>query len=234
MEELLLVWRRPSSDSSNRRRYVIGRLAKSVNDDKDRYIFRYSDEFDEARKVGLEYFAGFDGEESKKFESNELFPSVLNRLPSRDRNNYLEILNLYGLDRNAREWEILKATKGRLLTDNFEFVPAFDQEKIEFDVAGMRHRKIDIKKMKKDLRVDAKILLEPELGNKYDEDAIKVILPVKDKRYHIGYVPRYYSGDLAKYVKSDRKYSALVSRVDMNTKNHDEKVVVKVRLLFDK
>lgn len=47
-------------------------------------------------------------------------------------------------------------------------------------------------------------------------------------------MPRHYSRDLAKYVKSDRKYSALVSRVDMNTKNHDEKVVVKVRLLFDK
>ena len=66
----------------------------------------------------------------------------------------MEILNSYNLTQNSTKLEILEATKGRLLTDNYEFVPAFDIGKVEFDVAGTRYcndiieckRKIDFKK----------------------------------------------------------------------------------------
>lgn len=53
--------------------------------------------------------------------------------------NYLEIMNSYGLKDDSLDIDILIATKGRLVTDNFEFVLAFDKEKIEFDVAGTSH-----------------------------------------------------------------------------------------------
>ena len=45
------------------------------------------------------------------------------------------------MDINSSEIDILIATKGRLLTDNYEFVPAFNLNKIIFDVAGTRHSK---------------------------------------------------------------------------------------------
>lgn len=35
----------------------------------------------------------------------------------------IEILNYYDLENNSEDFEILKHTKGRLITDNFEFVP---------------------------------------------------------------------------------------------------------------
>ena len=61
----------------------------------------------------------------------------------------IEILNYYDLENNSEDFEILKHTKGRLITDNFEFVPEFDKNKIEFEVAGTRYSKDLIKNQNK-------------------------------------------------------------------------------------
>ena len=66
--------------------------------------------------------------------NNELFINNATRLPNKGRIDYLEILNSYNLDKESSDFDILKATRGRTLTDNYEFVPAFDLNKIEFVV----------------------------------------------------------------------------------------------------
>ena len=185
--ELWLIWKEPLSH----RRFKIGILIKL----NDGYEFSYVDpELGEARKVGFNFFPGFN-DLSKTYKNNELFINIASRLPNKGRIDYLEILNSYNLDKESSDFDILKATRGRTLTDNYEFVPAFDLNKIEFDVAGTRHCK-DINKCKDFLKINRVLYLEPEPNNKNDENAVKVVLKENGKLYHLGYVPRYYSKEL--------------------------------------
>ncbi len=106
--------------------------------EKNIYTFSYvNPELSDTIKVGFKDFPEF-GNIHKTYKSNELFANILTRSPNKSRPDYLEILNSYNLEIDSSNLEILKATKGRLLTNNFEFVPAFDHKKIEFDVAGYK------------------------------------------------------------------------------------------------
>ena len=129
--EMWLIWKH----SESRRRYKIGVLSET----NSKYIFKYVDpELNDATSVGFRYFPGFE-DIKKVYESDELFANIETRLPNPGRADYLEILNSYNLEKYSDKMEILKATKGRLVTDNYEFVPAFDSNKVEFDVAGTRY-----------------------------------------------------------------------------------------------
>lgn len=110
-----------------------------------------------------------------------LFPNIETRLPNKSRPEYLEILNLYDLDVNSSKMEILERTKGRLLTDNFEFVPVFDKNKIEFEIAGTSHSD-DIKNNKDIFEVNDDLFLERDYNNEYDKYAINVICKKKWKK----------------------------------------------------
>lgn len=222
--ELWLIWKEPLSH----RRFKIGILIKL----NDGYEFSYVDpELGEARKVGFNFFPGFN-DLSKTYKNNELFINIASRLPNKGRIDYLEILNSYNLDKESSDFDILKATRGRTLTDNYEFVPAFDLNKIEFDVAGTRHCK-DINKCKDFLKINRVLYLEPEPNNKNDENAVKVVLKENGKLYHLGYVPRYYSKELLNELNKGAKYSAMIQNLKFNSPFSDENIVANVKLLFD-
>ena len=222
--ELWLIWKEPLSH----RRFKIGILIKL----NDGYEFSYVDpELGEARKVGFNFFPGFN-DLSKTYKNNELFINIASRLPNKGRIDYLEILNSYNLDKESSDFDILKATRGRTLTDNYEFVPAFDLNKIEFDVAGTRHCK-DINKCKDFLKINRVLYLEPEPNNKNDENAVKVVLKENGKLYHLGYVPRYYSKELLNELNRGAKYSAMIQNLKFNSPFSDENIVVNVKLIFD-
>lgn len=222
--ELWLIWKEPLSH----RRFKIGILIKL----NDGYEFSYVDpELGEARKVGFNFFPGFNGL-SKTYKNNELFINIASRLPNKGRIDYLEILNSYNLDKESSDFDILKATRGRTLTDNYEFVPAFDLNKIEFDVAGTRHCK-DINKCKDFLKINRVLYLEPEPNNKNDENAVKVVLKENGKLYHLGYVPRYYSKELLNELNKGAKYSAMIQNLKFNSPFSDENIVANVKLIFD-
>ena len=222
--ELWLIWKEPLSHS----RFKIGILIKL----NDGYEFSYVDpELGEARKVGFNFFPGFN-DLSKTYKNNELFINIASRLPNKGRIDYLEILNSYNLDKESSDFDILKATRGRTLTDNYEFVPAFDLNKIEFDVAGTRHCK-DINKCKDFLKINRVLYLEPEPNNKNDENAVKVVLKENGKLYHLGYVPRYYSKELLNELNKGAKYSAMIQNLKFNSPFSDENIVVNVKLIFD-
>ena len=222
--ELWLIWKEPLSH----RRFKIGILIKL----NDGYEFSYVDpELGEARKVGFNFFPGFN-DLSKTYKNNELFINIASRLPNKGRIDYLEILNSYNLDKESSDFDILKATRGRTLTDNYEFVPAFDLNKIEFDVAGTRHCK-DINKCKDFLKINRVLYLEPEPNNKNDENAVKVVLKENGKLYHLGYVPRYYSKELLNELNRGAKYSAMIQNLKFNSPFSDENIVANVKLIFD-
>lgn len=200
-----------------------------------KYAFKYTNpEVDDAVKAGFLYFPGFP-ELDKTYENDELFANILTRLPNKSRPDYLEILNSYNLEINSSNLEILKATKGRLITDNYEFVPAFDNYKIEFDVAGMSHSS-DIKECfdKKLINVNDKIELEMEPTNKYDKNVIKVLLNKNGRKYQLGYVPRYYAKKLTNLLNNNVKYSAMIKNANFESVFNDEDITAYVKLIFNK
>ena len=223
-EELWLIWK----DSITRRRYKIGSLIKENN----RYIFNYvNPELDDARTVVFKYFPGFE-DVTKTYQNDSLFTNILTRLPNDTRPDYLEILNSYNLEKNSNDFDILRATRGRTLTDNYEFVPAFDPSKIEFDVAGTSHCS-DVEECKQYLKVNKKLYLELEPENLKDPNAIKIIFKENDKLYHLGYVPRYYCKELVAELKKGTEYSAMIQSLNLESLSSDENITANVKLILN-
>ena len=221
--KLWLIWKEPIS----RRRFTIGLLEKNEKG----FFFSYlNPELDEARKNGFLFFPGFD-DLNKKYFSSDLFVNISTRLPNRKRPDYLEILNSYDLDSTSTNFEILKATKGRLLTDNYEFVSIFNLNKIEFDVAGMRHAK-DLSQCQNDLKENSSLLLEKEKDNLQDEYAIRILFQKGQKKYHIGYVPRYYSKPLSEALDQSISYSAMIEKIRIDRILNEDNIVIEVKLIF--
>lgn len=220
-----LIWKQPET----RRRYKIGCL---IYEDGI-YTFKYVDpELNDAVDAGFINFPGFENIR-KTYKSSELFANIETRLPNVARADYLEILNLYNLEKNSTKLEILKATKGRLITDNYEFVPAFDVNKIEFDIAGTRHCP-DVMKCKDLISINDKLSLELEPENEYDENAIKVVFNKENRKYHLGYVPRYYSKELSEMLKNNVEYSAMIQGLNFESEISDEDITAFVKLIFNR
>lgn len=222
MEKLLLIWKNPE----NRTRYTIGELEKNGNS----ITFRYIDpELNNAIKNNFASYPGFPDYE-KKYVSSELFPNIACRLPNKARTDYIEILNFYDLDKNSDDFEILTKTKGRLITDNFEFVPVFDKNKIEFEVAGTRYSK-ELEKNKDKIKNNSSLeLILTEYNN---EPAVKILTKIENKSIELGYVPRYYAKETAELLKQDIKYSAMIKKFRVDSKNPDETITASVKILFD-
>ncbi len=223
-DELWLIWKEPIT----RRRYKIGTLYRENNIYKFNYI---TPELNDAKKEGFKYFPGFE-DLTKAYKSKNLFPNILTRLPNVTRPDYLEILNRYNLEKDSDNFEILKATRGRTITDNYEFVPAFDSRKIEFDVAGTSHCK-DINECKEYLKINKKLYLEPEPTNIKDENAIKIIFREKDKQFQLGYVPRYYSKELLEKLNQGVEYSAMIQSLNLESQLSDENITANVKLILN-
>lgn len=222
MESLLLIWKDPKT----RTRYKIGRLEKN----EENFIFEYVDpELSTALRNNFTIYPGFP-DLNKVYVAPDLFPNISGRLPNKTRNDYIEILNFYDLDKSASDFEILKKTRGRLITDNFEFVPAFNKNKLEFEVAGTRYSK-QLEKYKKLITVNLDLSLE--LTNYNGEPAIKIITNVDNKKIELGYVPRYYAKEIADLLENGVKYSAMIKNVRFNQYNPDEHITAVVKLLFD-
>jgi hypothetical protein len=105
-------------------------------------------------------------------------------------------------------------------------------EKIEFDVAGTRHCD-DVKKCKDFLRINEELQLEMEPENEKDSNAVKVIfINNKNEKYHLGYVPRYYSKEISDLLKKNVSYSAQVKNLNFDSPFNDEDICANVKLLF--
>lgn len=200
MKRLLLILNNKNKDS-----HTIGELIKN----EDGYLFHYvNPELDSALDKNFTTYPGFPNY-NEEYKSEELFPNILGRLPNKKRDDYIEILNYYDLESNSNDFEILKQTKGRLITDNFEFVPEFDKNKIEFEIAGTRYSK-ELAKNKNKIKNDSNLILE--LVEYNNEPAVKILTKVDNKLIELGYVPRYYAKETANLLKENVNYSAMIKK----------------------
>lgn len=214
-KELWLIWKEPIS----RRRYVVGTLIKHDHN----YNFRYNYTKKEFEKINFDFFPGFNNV-GGIYNSNVMFDSILSRLPNKNRPDYLNILKAYGLNEENTEMEILEKTKGRLWTDSFEFVPAFDENNVEFEIAGISHCP-EFKKCKDKLKIGDELLLKHE-KNDYDKNAVIILY----ENYKIGYVPRYYSEQINKILNDNVEYKAFILDLKIESKIEDELISVKFEI----
>ena len=94
-------------------KFLIGELAKNDNE----YIFKYTPEASDKSEgfIKVPTFKDFD----RVYKSKDLFLFFANRLYDRARPDLPKILESYGL-RDYDEWELLKATRAKLMTDSYE------------------------------------------------------------------------------------------------------------------
>jgi len=97
----------------NGNRYLIGELTKAENE----YIFKYTPETAD-KPEGFFKVPTFK-DMNKVYKSENLFLFFVNRLFDRARPDLPELLDRYGLN-HYNEWELLKATGAKLLTDGYE------------------------------------------------------------------------------------------------------------------
>lgn len=219
-EEMWLIWKNPTS----RIRYKVGKLEKN----EEGYIFSYlPDDVKIACEKGFSFFPGFNDLE-KIYKSKVLFANIDSRLLNEGRADYLKLLDFYNLQTNSSKMDVLKATKGRLLTDNYEFVPAFNKERIIFDVAGTRYS--DILAYKNLINLDDELILVSDEDNKYDDFAIRVIFKKKDDFFQLGYVPRYYSKELTMLLNEADNYKAFVNYLNFEKDIFDDDITIEVRV----
>lgn len=124
---LYLVWYEKEPKILNK----IGKLTF----DNDVYTFEYLNFYNSDlqlfSKNGL--FYGFE-DINEFYKSDKLFPTILNRLPSKKRVDYEKIMIDYGFDMNSTDFEILKKTKGALSTDCFIFVSEEEYKNLEKEI----------------------------------------------------------------------------------------------------
>lgn len=98
------------------KQFVIGHLY--INENKE-YIFKYElNGLEEAQKQGFDYIVGFN-DIKKEYISKSLFPVLKSRIPPKNRHNINKVLEELKLD-EYNELEILKRTRGKCVTDNYE------------------------------------------------------------------------------------------------------------------
>ncbi len=212
---IYLIWKEPNK----RRNYIVGELSRN-----GQYEFSYGHEIDEAIKQGFEPLISFE-DIHKIYKSDTLFPTFTSRLPDRKRRGLEKILSKYDL-KEYDAYKLLKRSGARLPIDNLEFIdPIFEEHTTDvkriFYIAGSRHYiscEGDDCDRAIHLKVGDQLTLELHPENKHDENAIKII---DSKENILGYVPRYYSEGITKYVKQRKDYRCTVLEVNKNRECHE-------------
>ena len=107
--KLQLIWKKD-------REYKLGILEK-----EQEYIFKINEkELKCAIEKGCMGIGNFDFLKNE-YRSNELFSFFKNRIPEENNINIKEILEEYEI-KSYDEMELLKKTKGQLLTDNYYLI----------------------------------------------------------------------------------------------------------------
>jgi HipA-like protein len=96
--------------------YRIGKLCK----DSKFYFEYFTEELKQAKNQGFGGILSFP-DENKRYESDNLFVVFSTRLPGKNRQDIKEILREYGL-KEYNDFELLKATKGKIMGDNLEII----------------------------------------------------------------------------------------------------------------
>lgn len=223
---LYLIWKEPIS----RRNYIVAELSRN-----SQYEFFYGHEVKKAIDKGFELLIPFVDIE-KTYKSDTLFPTFSSRLPDRKRRGIEKILQKYDLE-EFDEYRLLKRSGAKLPIDSLEFIdPILEKDNGEirriFNIAGVRHCiGCDGQDCGKALHLNVgdKLNLELEPTNEHDENAIKI---VDKKDNHVGYMPRYYSKSVVKYIMQGAIYECRVVEINKDMECH-ECIKVKLEIYVD-
>lgn len=211
---LWLIWQ----NVETRQRYHIGNLS-SLNGE---YTFSY--ELSGKRRTLLEAMEnGYRPHLAfrdiyKVYKSDRLFDAFARRLPDKQRPDFNDILQSFGLSNDFTEMDLLRATGGRLATDPYEFVaPIYrDNDYFDFDfyVAGWRY--YEGENALQELNHGDEVAFELDGMNRKDKKA--VVIMTTQSGYKLGYVPSFYSGFMFDVIKNKETYKAKIEGVHFNAK----------------
>ena len=221
---LYLIWKDPKT----RQNFTIGKLGRGA-----KYYFEYADDIGKAENNGWSKFDVFP--EEKVYESDVLFPVFASRLPDRKRRDIEKILEKYELS-SFDEFELLRKSEGRLPIDTYSFIdPIFPSDQSiqrDFYIMGIRYHapcKGENCTLLPLINVGDNLLFEPEPGNQFDSNAIKVKTSAGD---YLGYVPRYYNEAILERINNNFTYSCSIIEINRSPKSCAE--CIKVRLKMPK
>lgn len=219
-KSLWLTWKEPKT----RERFVVGLLRY----ENKKYYFKYlkgegKNDFDSALKKGFRLLPAFP--EDKSYESEELFYTFFNRLPSRKRKDVKRLIDRSGLGEKCSDFELLKEIGGALPTDTLEFLIPVDIAKIEelnlsFYIAGTKY--CITHEVMESLNEKDKLELKIDIENEYDKNAIKI----QKNENKLGYVPRNYCEYIYKYIE-EKKIKAELEKI-YKGENGDKRIKVRI------
>lgn len=190
MKSVYLAWRDPS-----KRWYPVGELSFDGRVYRFRYLSGSADAEREAGFRPLVSFPSFDTE----YDSEELFPTFENRIPSPAHADYLAYVEWLALPVGERDDLAVLARSGAArATDLFEVFPRPERTEggrysVHVFAHGLRHLPEAAKTRAMQLQPGDVLELVPEPANPVDPRAVRKLT---DDGVHIGYVPRYLVDDL--------------------------------------
>ncbi len=177
---LILAWQPQREIDKTRTRRAVGEILRL---DNGQFSFNYlvnTDDYNIARKVGLEHYNPFL--EEKSYTGSFVLDSFSNRLPPRSRRDFVKYLEFLCIppDATLSDFSLLGYSGGYLPSDNFSIVNTFDgiagDCQFLIDVAGFRYYRELLGQI--GLGVEVEICLEP--NNEWDKKAI--MFKIKGKK----------------------------------------------------
>jgi hypothetical protein len=208
IRKLLLNWKDPATHIN----YFVALLEK----DPEGYTFYYNQSIlKEAIKKGFDPFVGFS-EENKIYKSNKLFPIFERRIPDKNRNFFIKLLNEYTdiNSSNDPSWDYLSISKGKLATDSLSFEQpiVFLLEKrgayLTCEVAGWTYTA----EKNRVLNKDDELFPVLDESNVYDPHAVEIRDPLNNNE-KVGYIPKPYNSFFYSLLKEGLLFEIVVVRL---------------------
>jgi hypothetical protein len=220
-ERLYLIWRDPES----RAQHKVGELSF----DGFQYCFQYdSSGVASARSRGFVLLPAFP-DENKRYESVELFPTLVHRLPDAKRPDYGAVSNRFGLKPGMHPFQVLRRTGGRLATDQLSFEEAPQQtsggQTFQCYVAGWRF--YDGESTLPELGPGTRVVLERDTTNRHDANAVAVFSTNGRK---LGYIPAYHSELTASALAAGRQVRASIVQINPPPASTNERARIRVEV----
>ncbi|RKI40784.1 DNA-binding protein [Corallococcus sp. AB004] len=196
-----LAWQ----DSQSRRWFVVGRLRQIQ---QSLYEFVYTRGYEEATRVArMQPILGFANKD-QRYLSDKLFPLFQNRLMSPNREEYAAHIKRLGLSYDPRSpaepLQVLARSGGHRATDSFAVVAAPWKQSskeggycyvLDFFVHGTRYVPLDSQVRASQCHPAERLLLLSDWQNEYDPKS--VMIRTGNDNHLLGWLPRYYSTDIA-------------------------------------
>jgi len=220
-DRLLLSWQ----TTSVRLRMFVAELIRS-GDDANLVYLKDSEEFSKAQSLEFEGYPGFAIE--KDVHKNVL-TSFMKRLPPRSRRDFGRFLDALRIKFEAEisNFALLGYSGAKLPDDDFTVIHPFEKASPPFElllpVQGYRHYKDQLPLA--DLSTDMQAGFEAEPDNRWDSEAIKIII----NNVRVGYVSRGLTGSFHEWMQAGLAISAYVERINGIEQNPEIYLYVSVK-----